>query len=120
MQDRGTQELRANSRVVASVPCEVLSSGASFPAFLLNLSLRGALIASRRSLPKNSPISIFIGQSELGAPIVLTGEVVRVSRGFDDSRQETFRCGVRFHSLPAGFLAIFKKLLAENRGVQRS
>ncbi len=109
-----TSDQRANSRLNSCLPCEVHSGEVSSSAFLLNISLKGALISSRLMLQKHHPISISIKISELGESILLRGVIVRVTRGLDDFHKEIYRCGVRFGSLPAEFLPLIKKLMGRN------
>ncbi len=110
---RDTPDQRSNFRIPTNLPCEIRSGGITGTAVLLNISLSGALISSRLTLPNGYPVLISIKLPELKEAVPLQGYAVHVTPDASDWQKEKYWCGVRFHNLPGEFLKFFNLLAAK-------
>ncbi len=113
---RGTpvQDRRANSRIKTCLSCEVRSGGEAWDGCLVSMSLTGALVSSRRGVPKNSDLSIAIEVPPSGEKVLLKGHVVRTSR-LTLRGEETCMFGVHFNAVSYESMLLVNALLATRR-----
>ena len=110
------QDRRANSRIQSCLPCELQAGQETWHGYLVSISLTGALVSSRRGVPKNSDVSIVIEVPGSGKRVSLKGRAVRtnsLTRGERD--EETCLFGVCFNSLSYESMLLLKGLLADSR-----
>ena len=112
IKNRVMQDMRNNSRVMACLNSQFTFEGLDYPAVILDLSQKGALITSTFLPPKDAVIEMLIRSPELQEPVILDAVVLRKSRIITDHGPKA-RFAVRFNQTPLILINLLTKLLAK-------
>jgi hypothetical protein len=75
--NRITQDRRSLARVSSFLDCEFAFAGDTRKAVILDLSLNGALLASRVPPPKDATVTLYVTSKLLKRNLALNGTVLR-------------------------------------------
>jgi hypothetical protein len=109
--DREMQNRRINSRVIAHLDCRITHGGASYDAVIVDLSQKGALMASKFLPPTGSEISIILQTQLLKNTLILSGTVLREIQ-IRPEDGPLCRFAVQFGHTPLDLIILLNKLLA--------
>jgi hypothetical protein len=109
-QTRVTQDRRRSSRLETSLDCRFEFEGNSYEAVAIELSLKGALLASTFLPPSGSLITFTIESTHLKNPLIFEGKVKRVNGFSSPSGRKRF--GIEVSSPPVDLAILVSKLLS--------
>jgi hypothetical protein len=98
------------SRMLARLDCQYSCDATNQQAVILDLSLRGAFLASKDLPPNDSKITITVTTPHLKKPLTLAGEVVRGGMVISDHGRLN-RFGVKFSDPPANLIDLIRKMI---------
>jgi hypothetical protein len=111
---RETQNRRINARIIAHLNCRITYGGASYDAVTVDLSQRGALMASKFLPPTGSEISIILQTKLLENMLTLSGTVLReIPIRPEDG--PLCRFAVQFGHTPLDLIILLNKLLTSQQ-----
>ncbi len=108
---RSPHRYRDLSRLKACFQCEVVVEERRVKAYLLDVSLRGALVSSRERLPVDSNVSLYVKLPNSDRTLALHGFIVRAARDASDYMREVFHYGVRFNDARSDLMALLNLLM---------
>jgi hypothetical protein len=105
------QNRRTNSRIIVHLDCRITHGGASYDAVIVDLSQKGALMASKFLPPTGSEISIILQTQLLKNTLILNGTVLRE---IQIRSEEGLLCrfAVQFGHTPLDLIILLNKLLS--------
>ena len=112
------QDRRAFWRMPTFLSCEVRLGTATYPAFLLEISSRGAMVSSRCTPERGGSITICLRIPEYKKTISLAGNIIRTAQGISD-HGTICRSVVRFDRVSPDSMLLLKTLTSREDTLTR-